>query len=338
MTGKELVLASLRHEQPPTCPYRLSFTIPAAQKLAAHYGDPNFRARLQCSVVELETTPEGAWVEVKKDYWRDDFGVIWNRTVDKDIGNPEPSLGGGVADLRTLTLPDPHDPRRYERFPAFCAENADRFLMGGIGFSLFERAWTLRGMENLLIDMATEPEFVDGLLDRIADWNLAVIDHLLEFPIDAVHLGDDWGQQRGLIMGPAHWKRFIKPRLKRMYERIKSKGKFVSIHSCGDIRLALPDLIDIGLDMFNPFQPEVMDVEKVKRKYGRHLTFHGGISTQKTLPYGKPDEVRAEVRKRIATIGKDGGYVCAPAHDVPGDVPLENLLALIDELQNQKPA
>jgi uroporphyrinogen decarboxylase len=335
MTRKELVLASLKHEQPPTCPYNLAFAIPAAAKLAAHYGDADFRHKLGGAIAMVLPTAPGAWVQVRPDFWRDEFGVVWDRSVDKDIGNPEPMLDD-PSDLRPLKLPEPLDPRRFEHFDAFCRDHADCFIMGGIGFSLFERAWTLRGMENLLIDMVTEPAFVEGPLDRIVEWNLAVVDRMCDYPIDAVHLGDDWGRQQGLIMGPAHWRKFIKPRLKRMCDRIKSKGKFVSIRSCGDIRLVLPDLIDIGLDMFNPFQPEVMNVEAVKRKYGNHLTFHGGVSTQKTLPYGTPDEVRAEVRKRIATIGKDGGYVCAPAHDIPGDVPLENMLALVDELQNQK--
>ena len=335
MTRKELVLASLKHEQPPTCPYHLSFTIPAAAKMAERLGDEHFQGKLGGALASIEPTPPGAWVEVKPDFWRDEFGVVWNRTVDKDIGNPEPSLAH-TSDLRKLTLPDPKDPRRFESIPAFCAEFSDRFLMGSIGFSLFERAWTLRGMENLLIDMATESDFVEELLDRITEYNLAVVDRLAEFPLDAIHFGDDWGQQHGLIMGPIYWRKYLKPRLARVYERVKSKGKFVSIHSCGDIREVLPDLIDIGLDMFNPFQPEVMNVEAVKRKYGKHLTFHGGISTQKTLPYGTAEDVRAEVRKRIATVGKDGGYVCAPAHSIPGDVPVENMLALIDELQNQK--
>jgi uroporphyrinogen decarboxylase len=138
-----------------------------------------------------------------------------------------------------------------------------------------------------------------------------------------------------MIMGPRHWRRFIKPCLARMYGRIKSKGKFVSIHSCGDVEEVFADLIEIGLDMFNPFQPEVMDVEKVKRKYGKDLTFFGGISTQKTLPYGTPEDVRAEVRRRIGTIGKGGGYIAAPAHDIPGDVPVENMVALIEELKSQ---
>ncbi len=334
MTRKERVIKALNHSQPDICPYDIGFTLPAAGKMAAYYGDGNFEREIGGHIAMREPTPPEAWVEIEPGYWRDQFGVVWNRTVDRDIGNPDAAVlaSGNLDDVK---FPDPHDPTRYEGLAGLCEERADDFLVGSIGFSLFERAWTLRGMEQLLIDMVTDAAFVEALFERITDWNLAVIDHMCELPIDAVHTGDDWGQQRGLIMGPDCWRRFIKPCVARMYERSKSHGKFVSIHSCGDITEVLGDLIDIGLDVFNPFQPEVMDVEAVKREFGKHLTFYGGISTQRTLPYGTPDDVRAEVCRRIETIGKDGGYICAPAHGIPGDVPVENMVALIEALQNQ---
>lgn len=334
MNSKERVITALKHEQPDECPYNVSFTTPAQEKMADHYGDKNFRSSLGCDIEACFPAPSGAWVEIEPGYWRDEFGVIWNRTVDKDIGNPDSNVLSG-ADLDKLNFPDPNDPERYEGIQQFCEENADKFLMGDIGFSLFERAWTLRGMEQVLMDMIAEPAFVEGLLDRITEWNLTCIDHMCEYPLDAIHLGDDWGQQHGLIMGPDLWRKFIKPCIKRMYARVKSHGKFVSIHSCGDVHEVFGDLIDIGLDIFNPFQPEVMDVVEMKKQFGKHLTFHGGISTQKTLPYGTPDDVRAEVRWLIENIGKDGGYVACPAHCIPGDVPLENMLALVEALQSQ---
>ena len=119
-----------------------------------------------------------------------------------------------------------------------------------IGFSLFERAWTLRGMENLLIDMVEAPAFVDDLLDAITEYNLAVIEGACRFPIDFMMFGDDWGQQLGLLMGPAKWRRFIKPRLARMYGAVRASGRYVLIHSCGKVDELFPDLIEIGLNCF----------------------------------------------------------------------------------------
>jgi len=334
MTRKERVVQALNHRSPDVCPWTIGFTIPAARKMAEHYGDVHFERTLGNHFAMVEPTPAASWVEIEPDYWRDQFGVVWNRTVDADIGNPDHAVLGD-GDLDNLIFPDPHDPARYAPLAAFCETHKDDFLVGAIGFSLFERAWTLRGMEQLLVDMVTDAAFVEALLEKITEWDLAVIEHMCEYPFDAIHTGDDWGQQHGLIMGPDLWRKFIKPCVQRIYACSKSHGKFVSIHSCGDISAVLGDLIDVGLDMFNPFQPEVMDVEQVKREYGKHLTFHGGISTQQTLPYGTPDDVRAEVKRRIATIGVDGGYVCAPAHGIPGDVPVENMVALIETLQNQ---
>jgi uroporphyrinogen decarboxylase len=119
-----------------------------------------------------------------------------------------------------------------------------------------------------------------------------------------------------------------------MYGAVRAAGKFVMIHSCGDVDELFDDLIAIGLNCFNPFQPEVMDVAALLPKYRGRLSFFGGLSTQKTLPYGTADEVRAESRKLLA-LGRDGGYIFAPGHAVEGDVPLENMLAFIETAQAQ---
>jgi uroporphyrinogen decarboxylase len=266
---------------------------------------------------------------------RDVFGVVWDRSIDKDIGNvegcvlPRPSLEG-------YAFPDPRDPRFFADIPAKIARFPDRFRVFQIGFSLYERAWTLRGMENLMMDFHDHPRFVRELLDRIADYNLAQLREALRHDIDAVYFGDDWGQQRGLQMGPRLWREFLLPVLRRMYGAVRDAGKFVMIHSCGDVDELFDDLIAIGLNCFNPFQPEVMDVSGLLARYRGRLAFHGGLSTQRVLPFGTVDEVRREVR-RLLELGRDGGYILAPAHDVEGDVPLENMLAVIELVQGQFP-
>jgi uroporphyrinogen decarboxylase len=156
----------------------------------------------------------------------------------------------------------------------------------------------------------------------------------MKFDIDAVYFGDDWGQQRGLQMGPKLWREFIYPVLMRMYRSVHDGGRYVFIHSCGDVDELIDDLITIGVNCFNPFQPEVMDVPALLKKYRRRLTFHGGLSTQNTLPYGTVGQVKAETN-RLLELGRKGGYIFAPAHDVEGDVPLENMLAFIELIQGQ---
>jgi uroporphyrinogen decarboxylase len=187
-------------------------------------------------------------------------------------------------------------------------------------------------MEALMTDFYDYPDFVHELLGRIADYNIAQVREALKYDIDAVHFGDDWGQQHGLQMGRRLWREFLLPHLTRMYAVVREAGKFVTIHSCGDVDELFDDLVAIGLSCFNPFQPEVMDVYDLLPRYRGRLAFHGGLSTQRTLPFGTADDVRAEVR-RLLELGRDGGYIFAPAHDVEGDVPLENMLAAIELVQ-----
>ena len=334
MNNKQRVIASVQHQRPDRIPYQLGFTQDARRNLAAYYGDEHFTARLNNCFAGLGTAPANAWREIAPDIWEDEFGVQWNRSVDKDIGvvcncriTPE--------SLPDHPFPDPADPSRYAHYDAFITAHPDDCAVANLGFSLFERAWTLAGMETILMGMVTDPAFVHALLDRILEHNLAIIDHACRYPIDVMHFGDDWGQQTGLIMGPELWRVFIKPRIRQMYQRVKSYGKLVSIHSCGKVDEVYPDLIGIGLDIFNPFQPEVMDVFEMKRRYGGDLTFYGGISTQRTLPFGTVQQVKDEVRRLLDRVGANGGYIAAPAHCIPGDARPENMAAMIDVLNAQ---
>lgn len=273
----------------------------------------------------------GKWLQISG---KTSLGVRWNRSIDKDIGvvcNRKVT----PATVSEYVFPDPHAPSRYQHYDAVIAKHPDRFIIANLGFSLFERAWTLAGMETVLMHMVDRPEFVHQLLDRIMEYNLAVIDEACTHDIDGMMFGDDWGQQTGLIMGPHLWRRFIKPRIREMYTRVRGYGKYVFIHSCGKVDEVFPDLIECGLNVFNPFQPEVMDVIDIKRRYGSQLTFYGGISTQRLLPYGNPDEVRAEVRRLLREVGKNGGYIAAPAHSIPGDARPENVAAMMEVLHDQ---
>ncbi len=331
MTPREVVRLALTGRKPPYVPWAYGFTHEAREKLVEHYGttnlEPIFRNHLCTFGANGEKT------EIEPDVIRDKFGVVWDRTADKDIGVirgqilPEPSLAGHK-------FPDPLADPAFAHMQRELPKHKDKFLVFGIGFSLYERAWTLRGMENLLADFLTEPDFVRELLDRITEYNLAQVREALKYDIDAVYFGDDWGDQRGVQMGPELWREFIKPCLARMYGEVRRAGKLVMIHSCGKVDELFDELVEIGLNCFNPFQPEVMDVTALLGKYRGRLAFHGGLSTQRTLPYGTPAEVRAETR-HLLELGREGGYIFAPAHAVEGDVPLENLLAFIDTVREE---
>jgi len=331
MTPRERVMAAVKHQDTDIVPYHIDFTWEAHRKAAAYYRDEQFMRHIGN---HLAIATYGFEQPLESSRFRDFFGVVWNRSVDKDIGVveglclPEPTLAN-------YTFPTVDAESYRQACGRLVAEHPDAFRMGGVSFSLFERAWTLRGMENLLMDMVEHPAFVDELMERICEFNLDAIRVAAEFPIDAVHFGDDWGQQQGTIMGPAMWRRFIKPHLSRMYREVKSHGLRVCQHSCGDVRELMGDLIDIGLDIFNTFQPEIMEPAWAKREFGRHLTFWGGISTQRVLPFKTPAEVRENVLYMLRTVGEGGGYICGGTHALPSDVPTENIVAMIETLRGQ---
>ncbi len=327
MTCKERVTAALRFEEADAIPYNVSVDPEVAARLDAHYGArerwPRYENHFAGSGWQWRT------VELGGGRFQDAFGVVWDNSNIFHIHEPllkEPSLEG-------VTFPEIV---REEEMPAlreWCRQNADRFTLYGLGMLFFERAWALRGFENILMDFALSPAFVEELFDRLMYLHLDALDRLLAIPeLDAIRFGDDFGQQRGLIMGPQHWRRYLKPRLARMYGKVRAAGKVVAIHSCGDNSEILGDLIDIGVQILNPAQPEAMDLYALKRQYGRQVVFNGGIGTQGILPQGTPDQVRAEVRRVARELGAGGGLVMETTKPILPGVPTANAIACLETM------
>ncbi len=331
MTKRDAVLKALRHQDVRPVPYYLDMTDEIAERMRRQTKDPLF---FEHSESYLAQERNESFVELEGGLFRDQFGVVWDKGAQEgDFGVvheyllKEPSLAG-------YTFPEPDEKLICQKCERLAAQK-DKFTMYIIGFSLFERAWTLRSMEELLCDMLTEPEFVDELMDRIVEYNLKVVDIVARYPIDCIFFGDDWGMQKGLITGYPLWKQFIAPRIQREYAYVKSKGMFVAQHSCGDCSQVFPDLVQSGLDIYNTFQPEVYDIEYFKETYGDSITFFGGISTQTLLPYATPGEVKQEMERIIGILSENGGYIIAPTHAMPGDIPTGNVLAFLDVCKNQ---
>jgi len=338
-TRRDVVHQALRLEQSNFCPYYIWVDQEMVPPLAAHYGSESFigpadgvKSFIGSYTVlrEIAARP----VTDSGDRFVDEFGVEFRRGSTLHVERPalsEPSLEG-------YEFPDLTTVEHFEGLDEWARFNADRFKIVQLGMLFFERTWFMRGMENILMDLHLEPAFVEELLEGLEAVCMSVIDRLLRDygdRVDAIGLSEDYGTQKSLLISPAHWRKFIKPHLARMCQRIRSGGKPVYIHSCGHIMPIIPDLVEIGVNILQPIQPEAMDIFEVKRLFGRDLCLMGGISTQRTLHAGTAMDVRKEVQECLSCMAVGGGYVMAPAKPILPGVPLENAIALIDAFVDQ---
>jgi uroporphyrinogen decarboxylase len=335
MTNRDRIINAILHRQTDIIPYNINFTQQAYDKVSKYLNDNEFGDKLNNHISTVYYDGRPKEISSRSGYFIDDFGVTWNRNgADKDIG----VVDGYVlkeASMDGYSFPQVDEKDLKMKLEKLISASDNNFKLFDFGFTVFERAWSLRGMENILVDMIEEPDFVNQLLDAIVDYNLKIINLALEFEIDGILFGDDWGQQSGLIMGPEMWRKFIKPQMARMYSAVKKKSRFVLQHSCGDIHEIFPDVIEIGLDVYQTFQPEIYDIRKIKQQFGGSLTFWGGISTQRLLPFASPEEVKRVTKETMEILGENGGYIASATHDIPGDVPPENIMAMIEVFQNQ---
>ncbi|MCK9325655.1 MAG: hypothetical protein M0P69_09180 [Bacteroidales bacterium] len=196
--------------------------------------------------------------------------------------------------------------------------------------TIWETSWFLRSMEDLIMDMLTEDEKATVLLDKVLDYQISRATIHASAGVDILSLGDDVGMQTGPLISPDLWKTWIKPRLKKVIDAARNIKPDILIfyHSCGDATQFIDGLIDCGVDILNPVQPECMDFNAIHETYGNQLSFWGTLGTQQLLPFGTPEEVREAARDRIQTCGQKGGLILGPTHLVEPEVPFENLVAI----------
>jgi uroporphyrinogen-III decarboxylase len=249
-------------------------------------------------------------------------------------------VGHPLADdaaIDSYRPPDPDRPELYTEAERVIREFQDEYWIVGVTVTtIFETAWALRGYERTLMDLALNPEYIDRLFDIPFRYHLSAAKKLTELGVDMIWLGDDIGSQDRLLISPAAWRCFLKPRLATIIETVKriNPALKVAYHSDGDISPLIPELIEIGLDVLNPIQPRSMDPARVKKAYGNNLCFWGTIDEQHTLPFGSPADVQREVIDRLNSIGRDGGLIIGPTHHVQLDTPLPNFWAMIDTIRN----
>jgi len=332
MKPRDYVLQQINHQETSPVPYTLPMEDVVAKRLDEYYGGEHWRKRLSSYIVGVSAVDTDYKEDIGGNRARDTYGSIWRMDrrpwhLEKPVLN-EPSLEG-------YTFPDPEQffrPEWKEQAYRTCEEYADYFLIGHLGWGLFERSWTMRGFENALMDAVVAPGFYDELLDKLAELYLAFIEYTVDLPVDAIMFGDDWGDQRSVILGPERWRRFIKPRWSRLYEAVHASGKLVISHSCGSVADIMPDILEMKLDVLESVQPEAagMNPYELKQKWGDRITFWGALGSQSTVPFGTPDEIRSEVERLRQEMGRGGGYILAPAKPLQPETPVENAVAVLE--------
>ncbi|HHV43126.1 MAG TPA: hypothetical protein GXX57_00465 [Firmicutes bacterium] len=341
MLPRERVHAALRHERTDRIPFELGFVPAVLQEFKKRTGATSPEEYFQLDMRTAHLGPSNQVHDYQKYYsedisglWLDEFGVAhrpggyyhFTKMLHPLAGAQDP------AEILAYPFPDSDAPYRMAHLEAQVQDyhRRDLFVSAFVGH-IFETAWYLRGMENLLMDFYLNQDLASALLDRITELNASLARGFAQAGVDMVRLGDDVGSQRALLMSQETWRKWLKPRMAKVIAAAKEVNREVHIwyHSDGVIGPILDDLVEIGVNVLNPVQPECMDPLDLRRRYGKKLAFWGTVGTQTIMPFGTPEEVFAYVTDRIRTLGKEGGLVLAPTHVLEPDVPWENITAFV---------
>ncbi len=341
LTSRERFIGTLQRHEVDKVPLLNRFMGPVAAKLAPIFGATGRELEIKLGndalMVQIginaeyshKVVPEGA-------VYTSEWGVKYQRVhgFNQPLEHPlkEPSLAGYV-------FPDPHLPSRMTEIREVMDAYHDRYaVVVDLSCTLFEAGFHLRGMENFLMDAYENEDFMRQVLQGLADYYTALGVHAIEQGVDMIRIGDDVGVQSGLLLPPAKWRTLVKPHLQRMIEAFRRANPRILLkyHSCGDFYTIIPDLLDFEVDLIGTMQPcgQLADPFRIKREFGARVSFLGGLDVQQLLPNGSPAEVRDGVRRVLQAYAPGGGYVFMPAHYINVDVPLANIWALLQALQD----
>jgi len=355
MNHKERVLRAINFEEPDRVPIgEFGFHITPYIQLCRYFGidnpeelywsgcwrflKENLRKKALAFREKLGTDLFGVWVNIEL-FEGSPKPLSDGRLIDvwKVIYKPSPNVTAPQPVEHPLKTPDDLDAYEFPDFSHAAFDFLDKFLKlykddyaiySGFGWTLFERSWYLRGFEQLIIDMYRNPGFVEKLMDKIVDYDVELAKMVVERDIDIFFVGDDFGSQHGLLIPPSLWRKFIKPRMKKILQPARKKGLPILLHSDGDVTSIIDDLIELGVTILNPVQPLIVNPAELREKYGENLSFYGTIDVQKTLPFGSVEDVKKEAMDHIKACGYNGGLIVAPSHTILPGIPIENILAI----------
>ncbi len=360
MTSRERVLKAINFIQPDRPPIFATLTPQAAQKLSEALGieyEPPYDSMLSTRISHprLLTTLGNDCVGIaacapKRFPTRTlQTGLLLNewgmKFVDAglyyEFAEFPLSCAKTTKDIYDYSFPDPFAKGRFDAAEAIYEKYAgDYAIVADLETSFFETAWYLVGLDKLLLDMTMGEEYVNELFDAILEINLAIGKRLIEIGADIIWAGDDFGTQQSMLISPVMWRKIFKPRIKYMFDEFRKVNPDVKIawHSCGSILPIIADFVEIGLDVLNPIQPMAKDMEagNLKKMFGKDLVFFGGIDIQHLLPHETPPVIEKEVMRIARILGRGGGYIIAPAHNIQDDTPVENILTFFNTVKKLK--
>jgi uroporphyrinogen decarboxylase len=338
MTSKERMQTALAHEEPDRVPLDVWITPEIRDCLMAETGAKDaweMKVALGHDCLMAFVGLVASFYLSDEPRYVDPWGITWARMPYADGKGSytemvEHPLAGDDSLLDSYRAPDPDEPRQYEELAMLIRRfGKTHSIVGGVSSSVFEGPWYLRGMDQFLQDMLVNKDYAHRLIDIVADFHLKAGLRLVRMGCDILLAGDDVGTQDRMLISPELFREFIKPRYAKLFGEYKSASPDLKIaaHICGYIEPIIDDLIEVGVDVLNPVQPLAMDPARLKKRFGKSLSFWGAVDDQKVLPFGSPADVEAEVRLRIAQLAPGGGYILCPSHNLQPTTPMENVRA-----------
>ncbi len=351
MNSRERVLTALNHQEPDRVPLDFWWSDEIRDRLLRHLdlpGTDELQDFLGSDIRCVYPPYIGPALRCYDDGSYEDFWGI--------VRSPHPFHGQGfegeydepvafplrdaqtVGQIEAYPWPQP-DWFDYDALPALCQRYEHHaIVLGRMGLqtqTIFIQLWYLLGLDRVLIDFVERPDLVKAIIERVMAFRVEHVRRMLAAArgrADILQIADDYGTQNGLMISPAMWRQFFATPLATLADMGHEAGLKVFLHCDGSSRAIIPDLIDIGVDILNPIQPACVGMApaELKSEFGDRLCFHGAVDTQQTLPFGTKEQVIAEVRERIETMGAGGGYILAPVHTVEADVPIDNLLTVYE--------
>lgn len=337
MIPREIVLEQIHHRETFPVPFKLDFEGDVAERLDRYYGSSDWRERLTPYLQIIEGIDTIQEKPISESHTRDVFGGIWRQ--DRRSSHLEQPA------LKSPSFEGYHFPNmnvfwneeQRESIQNKLENHSESFRVVLIPWGIFEQSWRIRGFENALMDAIVEPDFYRELLNKLTELYLKLVAACADLNCDAIMFGDDWGDQRGVILGPDRWREFLKPCWQKIYEAVHARGKIAITHCCGSIADIMLDIIEIGLDVLESVQPEAagMNPYQLKKKWGDKIVFWGCLGSQSTIPFGTPEEIKKVIQKLCHEMGKGGGYILSPAKALQPETPTENAVAIVEAFTKQ---